>query len=143
MAPRRRTARAPAAPGVSEADATLVGADWLEALEKQTTTLVDVFSAPEAWTGMTALGSAQLPAAVVGEMVLGEFVLHGWDLAVASGQTLSCPPATAQAVRAAAVAMGEQARSMGVYGPVVEVPADAPPLDLALAAIGRDPAWRP
>jgi uncharacterized protein (TIGR03086 family) len=132
----------PPVPGVTEADAGLVAEDWLAALEKQTGTLVDVFSAPAAWTGMTALGSASLPSAVVGEMVLGEFVLHGWDLAAASGQKLACPAETALAVHAAAEAMGAQARSMGVYGPLVPVPPDASPLDLALGASGRDPAWR-
>lgn len=133
----------PPAPGVTEADAGLVTEDWLAALDKQTATLVDVFSAPAAWTGTTALGSASLPAAVVGEMVLGEFVLHGWDLACASSQELSCPPETALAVHAAAEAMGSQARSMGVYGPLVPIPPDSSPLDLALGASGRDPAWRP
>ncbi|QRP46608.1 TIGR03086 family metal-binding protein [Amycolatopsis sp. FDAARGOS 1241] len=127
----------------SEADAALVTGDWPAKLEKQTQDLVDAFTAPGAWHGTVALGSATLPAAVVGDLVLGEFVLHGWDLARAAGATLSCPDETAEAVRASAVAMGGQARSMGVYGPEVAVPADAPPLDRALGASGRDPRWRP
>ena len=73
--------------------------------------------------------------------VLGEFVLHGWDLARASGQELRCAPEVAVAVYESAVAVGEQARSMGVYGPVVEVGADASPLERALGASGRDPGW--
>lgn len=133
----------PPSPGAGEPAAALVGPDWAAELEKQTETLVDVFGSPAAWTGMTALGTTPLPASVVGDMVLGEFVLHGWDLARASGQDLHCPPETALAVHASAVTMGEQARSMGVYGPLVEVPAGAPALDRALGAAGRDPAWRP
>jgi uncharacterized protein (TIGR03086 family) len=74
-------------------------------------------------------------------MVLGEFVLHGWDLARASGRVLECDPAAATAVYESAVAMGEQARSMGVYGPAVEVAEDASPLERALGAAGRDPGW--
>jgi uncharacterized protein (TIGR03086 family) len=127
----------------SPAEGALVTGDWRAALEKQTETLVDVFGTPSAWTGVTALGTAELPAAVVGAMVLGEFVLHGWDLARAGGQERTCPPAAATAVYETAVAMGEQARSMGVYGPVVEVPAGASPLARALGASGRDPAWTP
>ncbi|MFJ1766542.1 TIGR03086 family metal-binding protein [Amycolatopsis sp. NPDC088138] len=130
------------APGVAETDATLVTADWTAALEKQAETLVEVFATPSAWTGLTKLGTAELPSAVVGGMVLGEFVLHGWDLARASGQSLRCAPAAATAVLDSAVAMGEQARAMGVYGPEVPVPADAAPLDRALGATGRDPSWR-
>jgi uncharacterized protein (TIGR03086 family) len=114
--------------------------DWRAALEKQTETLVDVFETPSAWTGTTALGTTQLPSAVVGAMVLGEFVLHGWDLARASGEELHCAPEAAMVVFESAVMMGEQARSLGVYGPAVPVPEDASPLERALGASGRDPA---
>ncbi len=119
----------------------LVTADWRAALEKQTETLVDVFGVQSAWDGTTALGTTRLPASVVGDMVLGEFVLHGWDLARASDQELRCAPGAARAVYESAVAMGEQARSMGVYGPAVPVPADAAVLERALGASGRDPGW--
>lgn len=131
----------PPAPGGGEAEAGLVTDDWRAALEKQTETLVDVFGTPAAWTGTTALGAAPMPSAVVGAMVLGEFVLHGWDLARASGQELRCAPEAATAVHESAVAMGDQARSMGVYGPAVPVAAGASPLERALGAAGRDPAW--
>jgi uncharacterized protein (TIGR03086 family) len=104
---------------------------------------VEVFGTPPAWTGTTKLGTAELPAAVVGGMVLGEFVLHGWDLARASGQELRCTSGAATAVLESALAMGEQARAMGVYGPEVPVPADATLLDRALGAAGRDPSWTP
>ncbi|MFJ7211733.1 TIGR03086 family metal-binding protein [Amycolatopsis sp. NPDC098790] len=127
----------------SAASAGLVTEDWRAALDKQTETLVDVFETPSAWEGTTALGSSPLPAAVVGDMVLGEFVLHGWDLARASGQSPRSSVDAAMAVYESAVAMGEQARSMGVYGPVVPVPGDASLLERALGASGRDPAWTP
>jgi len=129
--------------GAGEAAAGLVTGDWVSALEKQTETLVDVFGAPSAWDGMTSMGSARLPASVVGELVLGEFVLHGWDLARAIGRDITVAPEAAEVVRASATAMGEQARSMGVYGPEVAVPADASRLGRALGAAGRDPGWRP
>lgn len=129
----------PPSPGAGETESALVTGDWYAALSSQTETLVEVFGSASAWSGTTTLGTASMPASVVGDMVLGEFVLHGWDLARASGQELHCPPETATAVYEAAVAMGEQARAMGVYGPVVEVPADAPPLARALGASGRDP----
>ncbi|WIX81337.1 TIGR03086 family metal-binding protein [Amycolatopsis carbonis] len=128
----------------TEADAVLVGEDWLATLEKQTEDLVDAFAPAAAWEGLATLGSATMPAATVGDMVLGEFVIHGWDLARAAGTPLTCSEeatAAAEAVRASAVAMGEQARAMGVYGPEVPVPAGAPALDRALGASGRDPAW--
>ncbi|SFW59566.1 TIGR03086 family metal-binding protein [Amycolatopsis australiensis] len=134
---------APPAPATGEAEAALVTDDWRADLEKQTETLVEVFTSPSAWTGTTKLGTAEMPASVVGDMVLGEFVLHGWDLARSGGGTLVCAPDVATAVYESAVAMGEQARSMGVYGPEVAVPSDASPLERALGASGRDPRWTP
>ncbi len=133
------------APQVStgEAEAGLVDAGWLGTLQKQTTRLVDVFGTPEAWQGMTALGTAQMPASVVGEMVLGEFVIHGWDLARATGCSLDVAPEAAEAVHASAVAMGPQAREMKVYRAEVTVPEGATAFDRALGASGRDPRWSP
>ena len=132
----------PPIPTADEAEAALVTGDWRAALEKQTETLVEVFGTPSAWTGTTALGTAPMPSAVVGAMVLGEFVLHGWDLARASGQEFGCAPEAATVVHESAVAMGDRARSAGVYGPAVEVAAGASPLERALGAAGRDPAWK-
>ncbi|MGW4000175.1 TIGR03086 family metal-binding protein [Amycolatopsis sp. NPDC004772] len=131
----------PPAPLTGEVEAALVKDDWRADLEKQTETLVSVFEEPSAWTGTTSLGSAPMPASVVGSMVLGEFVLHGWDLARASGAKCAYAPEAATAVYESAVAMGDQARSMGVYGPEVAVGAGASPLERALGAAGRDPGW--
>ncbi|MFK0245283.1 TIGR03086 family metal-binding protein [Amycolatopsis azurea] len=124
-----------------EAEAGLVGAGWLDAAERQTARLVEIFGAPGAWQGMTALGTAELPASFVGDMVLGEFVLHGWDLARATGRTVDVAPEAAEAVYASAVAMGEQARSMKVYGEEVAVAEGATTFERALGATGRNPAW--
>ncbi|GAB3719426.1 TIGR03086 family metal-binding protein [Amycolatopsis oliviviridis] len=124
-----------------EAKAALVGADWLDAAERQTARLVDVFGTPEAWQGMTALGTTEMPASIVGDMVLGEFVFHGWDLARAIGRTVDVAPEAAEAVYASAAAMGEQARSMKVYGEEVVVAEGATTFERALGATGRNPAW--
>lgn len=126
-----------------EAEAGLVGADWPDVIEKQTARLVAVFGAPEAWQGMTAFGTAELPASVVGDMVLGEFVFHGWDLAMATGRSVDVAPEAAEAVFASAAAMGDQARAMKVYGEEVVVAEDATTFERALGATGRNPAWTP
>ncbi|MFC9257568.1 TIGR03086 family metal-binding protein [Amycolatopsis thailandensis] len=124
-----------------EAEAALVGPGWLDVAERQTARLVDVFGTPEAWQGMTALGTAQMPASIVGDMVLGEFVFHGWDLARALGRTIDVAPEAAEAVYVSAVAMGEQARSMKVYGEEVTVAEGATAFERALGATGRNAAW--
>jgi uncharacterized protein (TIGR03086 family) len=75
-----------------------------------------------------------------------ELVLHGWDLARATGQPFTCDPASTAAVLAftSASAQPEQAAGReGPFGPVVDVPEDAPAFDRALGFAGRDPAWTP
>jgi uncharacterized protein (TIGR03086 family) len=131
----------PYAPVTSEGEAGLVNGDWLANLREQTGALVEAFEPATAWTGTVTFGSGELPASMMGDMVLGEFVLHGWDLARASGAAWTCPDDAAVAVLAAVVEMGPQARAMGVYGPEVPVGSAAPVLDRALGAAGRDPAW--
>ena len=48
--------------------------------------LADAWQEPEAWEGSTKAGGIDLPAEVAGLVVLDELVVHGWDIAVASGQ---------------------------------------------------------
>jgi uncharacterized protein (TIGR03086 family) len=82
----------------------------------------------------------------MGIVALDELVMHGWDLAKGTGQSFSCDPASARAVLAFAAdtAKPENAKMRdGLFGPVVDVPTDAPDLDRALGFAGRDPAWTP
>ena len=79
-------------------------------------------------------------------MVLHELVMHGWDLARGTGQRFSCDPASTAAVLAftsATAQPGEAAARNGLFGPVVDVPPDAPAFDRALGFAGRNPAWTP
>ncbi|MFB9927350.1 TIGR03086 family metal-binding protein [Amycolatopsis halotolerans] len=126
-------------PAPSEAEASLVGDDWPKALEALTDHVVAALTPPEAWTGTITFGGSELPAAVVGDMVLGEFVVHAWDLTRASGTELNCSDEAAEVVLAFAAGMGEEARKGGVFGPEVAVPETAPVLHRALGATGRDP----
>src|SRR5919112_221582 len=40
-----------------------------------------------AWEGMTTIAGLQLPGSAVGLIGLNEVLVHGWDVAVATGQT--------------------------------------------------------
>ena len=81
-----------------------------------------------------------------------DMVLHGWDLARATGQDDTIAPADVEALWAGMSALPaelmEQLRTPGAFGPGVEVfgpevtvPEDAPLQDRLLGMIGRDPAW--
>jgi uncharacterized protein (TIGR03086 family) len=120
--------------------------DWRRALPGRLDVLADAWSKPSAWEGMTEAGGVTMPAEVTGVVALDEVVLHGWDLARATGQEFRCDPANAEAVLGFTErsAQPEQAAMRtGLFGPVVPVAADASTLDRALGFAGRDPAWTP
>jgi uncharacterized protein (TIGR03086 family) len=68
-------------------------------------------------------------------------VLHGWDLAKATGQELTVDPDLAEAVHAGVIEFAEQGKDYGIFGDPVPVPDSASVLDRALAHSGRDPNW--
>jgi uncharacterized protein (TIGR03086 family) len=74
---------------------------------------------------------------------LADLVVHGWDLARATGQPADANPDLAEA----AFAWGREnlkPEFRGTdFGPEVEVPAGAAPIDRAVGVFGRDPDWRP
>jgi uncharacterized protein (TIGR03086 family) len=72
-------------------------------------------------------------------------LIHGWDLAVATGQEYRPDPATTQACFDFGVAFARDAPEARdqIYGPVVPVPEDAPLFDRLLGQAGRDPGWVP
>jgi uncharacterized protein (TIGR03086 family) len=119
---------------------------WRTALPQRLRALAEAWRDPAAWEGETTAGGVTSPAAQMGVVALDELVLHGWDLAKATGQPYDVDPASTQAVlgfteqtaRPENAAMRE-----GLFGPVVAVPADAPPFERALGFAGRDPAWSP
>jgi uncharacterized protein (TIGR03086 family) len=119
----------------------LVAGDWQDRYAQQLAGLVDAWREPAAWTGTSRMIGTDGPASMYGGMVLGEFVLHGWDLARATGQEFACAEEIAAAAYEAVASMAEQGRSMGIFGPEVEVGAAAPALWRALAVSGRDPRW--
>ncbi len=91
---------------------------------------------------MTAAGGVDLPAEVAGIVALDELVIHGWDLARATGQPAGYDGPELEAVHG----MVQQFRSSGVdglFGPPVPVPEDAPLLHRIVGLAGRDPSWEP
>ncbi|WP_238431798.1 TIGR03086 family metal-binding protein [Streptomyces cavernae] len=118
--------------------------DWAEAYAARSAATAAVWSEPGAWTGETTLtGGGPLQARFVGGIVLGEWLLHGWDLAVATGQKLTVDDELAAVLHEAVAAKAEMARQYGVFGPEVTVPPTAPLFDRTLGLAGRNPSWQP
>lgn len=115
---------------------------WRTELPSRLSALALAWRADDAWEGTTMAGGVELPAAVMARVAADELVMHGWDLAVATGQKFEPDPAGVQACYEFTLAAAEPgAPRDGLFGPVVEVPSDAPLLHRALGLAGRDPNW--
>ncbi len=118
--------------------------DWRSSAPGLLDDLADAWRDPGAWTGTTRAGGIDLPGEVAGLVALDELVVHGWDLAVATGQTYACEPAEIAACMAFAESVSDEQRTEGgLFGPAVEVPSDAPAMHRLLGLTGRDPSWSP
>lgn len=66
-----------------------------------------------------------------------DLVVHGWDLARATGTDETIPPADLQWVDSVATSLGENIRMSGVCGPAVSAPENADAQTRLLAHLGR------
>lgn len=115
--------------------------EWRRRLPAQLDELVAAWRVPSAWTGETEAGGVVLPADVMGLVALNEVVVHGWDLAAATGQPYEVDEATAEAVHSLVVQQASPDGTPGLFGPSVPAPADAPVFARVLGLAGRDPDW--
>jgi uncharacterized protein (TIGR03086 family) len=130
--------------GGPRASADQLAADWRTRLPEQLDDLAAAWRDPAAWEGMTEVAGARLPGGAMGVIAANEVLVHGWDLAVATGQEYAPDPAVTERCLAFAVdfAAGAPEARDGMYGPLVPVADDAPALARLLGQTGRDPAWR-
>ena len=97
----------------------------------------------------TPMGPMRL-ADHVDQVASADLVLHGWDLARATGQDDTIDPVEVEAMWPGIQQLDERMRTPGafgpgvvVFGPLVDVPEDAALQDRLLGLVGRDPAWAP
>ena len=116
---------------------------YVQAYQAQIDKAVDAWSKPEAWAGDRNVMGSATPAADIAAMLIMEMVLHGWDVAKASGQDYRCDDAVARNVLETVQAQGDMFRQYQGFAAIVPVPDDATAFDRALALSGRDPGWKP
>lgn len=129
-------------PAETDTDVDLTGGDWATALLEQLDRAVAAWREPGAWDGVAKMGGAwELPAPMVGGMLVTEVVVHGWDLARATGRPFAVDDDVLRYVYDEVAKSAEMGREMGVYDAEVDVPSSAPLLDRVLGLSGRDPGW--
>ncbi|MFD3649144.1 TIGR03086 family metal-binding protein [Streptomyces cyaneofuscatus] len=116
---------------------------WREVLPRRLEQVAAAWRSPAAWTGMTRAGGVELPGEVAGTVALDELLIHGWDLARATGQPYEAGEAELRACAALLAPVDDAPDRGGIFGPPVPVPDDAPLLDRVIGLSGRRPDWRP
>ena len=111
--------------------------------QAQVARAVQAWSDPKAWEGSRGVMGSETPAAEIAAMLISETVLHGWDIARATGQDYHCDAGLAEALLKTVEAQGEMFRQYQGFANIVPVPDDADAFDRALGLSGRDPAWKP
>jgi uncharacterized protein (TIGR03086 family) len=130
------------APPAPSGDAARLEPDWQTRIPQDLVTMAAAWRDPEAWTGMTGAGGIELPGEIAGLIALDEVIIHGWDVARASGQDFDCDEASLEAIQPFVSQFADPGSAdPTLFGPPVAVPDGAPLLDRTLGMTGRDPAW--
>lgn len=120
-----------------------IGPKWRAELPELLDELVQAWRDPAAYEGMTRAGGIDLPGAVAGAVAMEELVVHGWDLARATGQAYAPDEASLTVARELLTPQEGDASEDSPFGPPVPVPDEAPLLDRVVGLSGRDPGWTP
>jgi uncharacterized protein (TIGR03086 family) len=130
--------------GTPSGDAARLPADWRERIPADLAALARAWARPDAWTGMTRIANQDAPAEMVGVTVADELVVHGWDVARATGQPYAAEPELLDAAQNFLGFFASPDAPAGpevAFGPSRPVTDDAAPLERVVALAGRDPAW--
>ena len=101
---------------------------------------------PGAFEGRTEAGPIEMGAEQAALVGLNEVVVHGWDLAAATGAPYDVDPAAATACLAFVRSFeppADASEADVLFGPPVPLEDDATPLHQLVAATGRRPDWTP
>lgn len=115
---------------------------WRSRLPVLLEELATAWKDPSSWQGTTKAGGISMPGAAAGTVAMNELIMHGWDLARATGQEYAADPRTLE-VLIEFLLQGPAEGTPGMFAPPVPTDDEITLLDQALALAGRDPAWRP
>ena len=119
-----------------------LGDDHSEAFDRAAKAAVEAFRTPGAAEATFTMSWGDTPGAITFGLGLADGVVHGWDLAQATGQRVEIEDEAAKTVYQMVTSMlepkGEWPRR-DQFGEPIYVPDDAPIADRLLGYLGRDP----
>jgi uncharacterized protein (TIGR03086 family) len=125
-------------------DASRLGSDWRTRIPEHLAQVAPAWRDPAALEGMTRAGGIDLPGEIAVVVALEELVIHGWDVARASGQPYECDDPALEVVKgfiAQFAGDGQEELRGTAYATPIAVPDAAPLLDRVVGLSGRDPQW--
>lgn len=118
-------------------DGDVLGDDPVAAYRASAEKSGAAFARPGALEAPVAVSYGPVPGAVYAGHRLLDVVIHGWDVASATGQDTTLDPELVDAVREVVEPQLEGLQASGAFGTPVEVGPDADPQTRLLAALGR------
>jgi uncharacterized protein (TIGR03086 family) len=118
-------------------DGDVLGDDPLSAYDRSAREAAAAFNAPGAMEASVAVSYGPVPGEVYAGHRYIDVLIHGWDLAKATGQDTALDSELVEACRQVFEPQAEALRGSGMFGTDVEVPPDADPQTRLLAMLGR------
>ena len=120
-------------------DGDVLGDDAPATYRSSAEAAASAFEAPGALDAPCAVSYGPVPGSVyIGHRFL-DVLIHGWDLAVATGQDTTIDPELVDACAVIVEPQAELLEASGMFGESAPVPADADPQTRLLVSLGRRP----
>jgi uncharacterized protein (TIGR03086 family) len=117
-----------------------LGDDYKGSFRRATDDAMDAFAQPGAMEKVVKLPFGEMPAGQAVGIAIFDVTTHAWDLARGSGQDVDIDPEVLEAAWEISHQMlSPELRSLGIFGPEVEVSDDLPLQDRLAAYTGRTP----
>ncbi|WP_329372390.1 TIGR03086 family metal-binding protein [Streptomyces sp. NBC_01483] len=115
--------------------------DWAGLVAEKADPAVSAWSTPAAWEGEASVGGPPMAATALGGILIAEFAIHAWDVAVATGQSINIPASLATTAFDTYSREAPRMRGLDLLGDEAPQETNAPLFDRALGLTGRDPRW--
>ncbi len=118
-------------------DGDVLGEDPVAAYDTSVPVASRAFAREGAMDAPCAVSYGPVPGSVYCGHRIIDVLIHGWDIAVATGQDPTLDPALVEACWEIVEPQAELLAASGVFASRIEVPGDADPQTRLLAALGR------